>query len=48
MTYICSQNMLNKYDGRGKIICRISKEQLIDTINREFGLRGTVTKLILI
>lgn len=48
MTYICSKKLLNKYDNYGKILGKLSEKELIKIINNEFGLKGTVTKLLLV
>lgn len=47
MTYTCSKNILNGIDKQGNVVRKFSENQMIDIINREFGLKGTVTKLIL-
>lgn len=47
MTYIGSKNMLNGIDKQGNVVRKFSESQMIDIINREFGLKVTVTKLTL-
>ena len=45
MTYTCSKNILYGITNKGDLILRYTEAQMIDIINREFGIKGTVTKL---
>lgn len=45
MTYTCSPVLLNKYDRFGHVNGTMTEAELIAIINRDFNLKGTVTKV---
>lgn len=45
MTYICSPNLFNKYDKNNKYIGKMTEIELINMINKNFNLKGIITKI---
>mgnify|MGYP000935711881 FL=1 len=47
MIYKGKEELRNVLDRAGNVVAKLNDEKVIKMINRSFGLKGTVTKVIL-